>query len=97
MKLGGDGGGPPDNNDPNYNRQMAELLRREKQAKKRQVRIYNQNVFFFGNCIFLYNFYFNCFRTMLERGWKSWKMPGRLLVIKRKKTMPKNAVGVKFR
>ena len=45
MKLGGDGGGPPDNNDPNYNRQMAELLRREKQAKKRQVRIYNQNVF----------------------------------------------------
>ena len=45
MKLGGIGGGPPDNNDPNYNRQMAELLRREKQAKKRQVRIYNQNVF----------------------------------------------------
>ena len=50
MKLGGIGGGPPDKNDPNnYNRQMAELLRREKQAKKRQVRFYSQNVL--QNCI----------------------------------------------
>ena len=56
MKLGGAGGGPPDNNDPNnYNRQMAELLLREKQAKKRQVRIYSKR--FFENCsLFTYNF-----------------------------------------
>ena len=88
MKLDGAGDGPPDRNDSNnYSRQMAELVRREKQAKKRQVRIYIQNVF--ENCIFFYNLIF-CFRTKLGRGLKTWKMPGKLLVIKKKKMMPKN-------
>ena len=88
MKLGGNGGGPPDKNDPNnYNRQMAELLRREKQAKKRQVRIYIQNVY--CNCIFC-TILFLYFRMRPGKGWKIWKMPGKLLVTKEKKTKPKN-------
>ena len=47
MKLDGAGDGPPNRDGSNnYSRQMAELVLREKQAKKRQVRIYIQNVFF---------------------------------------------------
>ena len=46
MKLDGAGDGPPNRDGSNnYSRQMAELVLREKQAKKRQVRIYIQNVF----------------------------------------------------
>ena len=79
MKLDGAGDGPPDRNDSNnYSRQMAELVRREKQAKKRQVRIYIQNVFL--KIVFL-QFIF-CFRTLLGRDWKTWRMPGKLLAIK---------------
>ena len=88
MKLDGAGDGPPNRDESNnYSRQMAELVRREKQAKKRQVRIYIQNVF--ENCNF-YNLIFFCFRTLLGKDWKTWKMPGKLRVIKKKKMMPKN-------
>ena len=58
MKLDGAGDGPPNRDESNnYSRQMAELVRREKQAKKRQVRIYIQNVFF-ENCNFYNSIFF---------------------------------------
>ena len=60
MKLGGAGGGPPDNNDPNnYNRQMAELLLREKQAKKRQVSIYSKRLKIVVLSTILFQFFFS--------------------------------------
>ena len=65
MKLDGAGDGPPNRDESNnYSRQMAELVRREKQAKKRQVRIYIQNVF--ENCNF-YNLIFFLFQDAARK------------------------------